>query len=125
RGDRRVSDRKEQRVRCGHITGCHPRACHEDPFRRGTGPLRKNRVRLLPWIAGTSPAMTVECVARAARPGMQNTHQHLHPPIVTLGLDPRVQSRVTERLPWMLGSSPSMTKGCVASAVRTWENSDG
>src|SRR3546814_11825011 len=29
--------------------------------------------------------------------------------IVTLGLDPRVQGLATERQPWMLGSSPSMT----------------
>src|SRR3546814_3092857 len=50
---------------------------------------------------------------------MQNTQQPCHSPIVTLGLDPRVQRRVTERLPWMLGSSPSMTIGYVAKGVRT------
>src|SRR3546814_14463201 len=50
---------------------------------------------------------------------MQNTQQPCHSPIVTLGLDPRVQRRVTERLPWMLGSSPSLTIGYVAKGVRT------
>src|SRR3546814_19559122 len=40
------------------------------------------------------------------------------PPPVTLGLDPRVQGRVTKRLPWMLGSSPSMTTAVVAATVQ-------
>src|SRR3546814_5248306 len=31
--------------------------------------------------------------------------------LVTLGLEPKVQGRATGRLPWMLGSSPSMTIG--------------
>src|SRR3546814_14807839 len=56
---------------------------------------------------------------------MQNTQQPCHSPIVTLGLDPRVQRRVTERLPWMLGSSPSMTIGYVAKGVRTEEHHHG
>src|SRR3546814_19643960 len=56
---------------------------------------------------------------------MQNTQQPCHSPIVTLGLDPRVQRRVTERLPWLLGSSPSMTSGYVVKGVRTEEPHHG
>src|SRR3546814_3916579 len=45
--------------------------------------------------------------------------------IVTLSLEPSVQGRATERQPWMLGSSPSMTiewrRGpCDACATVSW-----
>jgi hypothetical protein len=52
---------------------------------------------------------------------IQMTHRRRNTPVVTLGLEPRVQGQTVRHLPWMLGSSPSMTVGEVAMALRSGE----
>ena len=59
------------------------------------------------------------------RSNCRRVHQRRHPPVVTLGLVPRVQGQVTERLPWMLGAGPSMTTEYVSKALRTREKRHG